>query len=186
MEELLQSCGYLASYMGTLLEGEILLLASVVAAKMGYMNFIGALAALFAGAYTRDWATFLLARKSGRQIIEKKPKLKAKLSRVSQWMEKNPVLLLSTYRLLFGFVTVVVVLAGVSNIPMKKFGLLSAISNLIWVIVYGSLGYFCAEEMLANIEWVGGHKALIVSILAGAGLLYWFFIKRKEISFTSK
>jgi len=83
MEELLQTCGYLASYLGTLIEGEILLLTTALSAKMGYMNFYGAMIFAFLGAYTRDWLTFLLARKSGNSIIEKKPALKAKLTKVS-------------------------------------------------------------------------------------------------------
>ncbi len=53
MEELFQTCGYIASFIGTFIEGEIFLTTSVVAAKMGYMKLYGALAAAWAGAYAR-------------------------------------------------------------------------------------------------------------------------------------
>ncbi len=181
MEELLQTCGYLAAYLGTLIEGELLLLTTALTAKMGYMNFYGAMGMAFLGAYTRDWLTFLLARKSGQAIIDKKPSLKKKLAKVSGLMEKNPTLILSTYRLLYGFVTIIVLMAGISGVSMKKFGILSAISNALWILIIGGLGYFCAEVMIENLALVGEYKEYIIGILGISGLLYWFFKKRKEI-----
>ena len=181
LEELLQTCGYLAAYLGTLIEGELLLLTTALTAKMGYMNFYGAMGMAFLGAYTRDWLTFLLARKSGQAIIDKKPSLKKKLAKVSGLMEKHPTLILIAYRQLYGFVTIIVLMAGISGVSMKKFGILSAISNALWVTIIGGLGYFCAEVMIRNLELVGSYKEYIIGFLGIAGLLYWFFKKRKEI-----
>jgi len=181
MEELLQTCGYLASYLGTLIEGEILLLTTALSAKMGYMNFYGAMIFAFLGSYTRDWLTFLLARKSGKSIIEKKPALKAKLAKVSNIMDKNPTLILGTYRLMYGFVTIIVLMAGISGVSLKKFGILSAISNALWVTIIGGLGYFCAEAMIHQIDVLSENKGIVLGVLATIGLLYWFFVKRKEI-----
>lgn len=181
MEELLQTCGYLAAYIGTLIEGEILLLTTVLTAKMGYMNFYIAMVIAFLGAYTRDWLTFLLGRKSGQAIIEKKPALKKKLEKVSGLMDKHPTLILGTYRLMFGFVTIIVLMAGASGVSMKKFGILSAISNAIWIMVYGGIGYFCAETMIQQMTVLSDNSGWVIGILGAIGLLYWFFIKRKEI-----
>ena len=181
MEELLQTCSYLASYLGTLIEGEILLLTTALSAKMGYMNFYIAMIFAFLGSYTRDWLTFLLARKSGNSIIEKKPALKEKLAKVSDIMGKNPTLILSTYRLMYGFVTIIVLMAGISGVSMRKFGILSAISNALWVTVIGGLGYFCAEAMIHQIDVLSENKGIVIGVLATIGLLYWFFVKRKEI-----
>ena len=181
MEELLQNCGYVAAYIGTLIEGELLLLTIALAAKVGYMNFYGAMGMAFLGAYTRDWLTFLLARKSGRAIINKKPSLKNKLTKVNGLMEKNPTLILSTYRLIYGFTTLIVLMAGISGISMKKFALFSFISNTLWIVVIGGLGYFCGELMIENLEQAGNHQEYVIGFLGVVGLLYWFFHKRKII-----
>ena len=182
MQELLEACGYLAAYLGTLIEGEILLLTTVISAKVGYMNFYGAMGFAFLGAYTRDWLTFLIGRKSGQAIIDKKPALKKKLAKVSGIMKRNPTLILGAYRLMYGFVTIIVLMAGISGVSMKKFGVLSAISNLIWVTVIGGLGYFCAEVMIEQIDVLSQNKGYVIGALAILGLGYWFFIKRKEMS----
>jgi len=178
MIEFLQTWSYVASYLGTLIEGEILLLTAIITAKLGYMNFYGAMIAAFFGAYTRDWLTFLLARKSGRKIVAKKPSLKRKIEKVNGMMEKNPLLILTIYRFMYGFVTIIVLMVGMSDISMRKFGVFSALSNLLWVTMLGGLGFFFAETM---IELISQYKGFVIGILTAIGLLYWFFIKRKEM-----
>ena len=181
MEELMRTCGYIVSYFGAILEGEILLLTAVIATKMGYMNLFGALAAVFAGAYTRDWMTFLLARKKGKEIIEKKPKVKAKIKAISSRVDKNPTLFLSINRLMYGFSTIIILMSGMGNVSMQKFGILAAISSGLWVLIVGILGYFCADVMLQNIEWASTNSKYIIGILVVIGLSSWFFRKRNQL-----
>ena len=181
MEELLATCGYVASFVGTFIEGELLLLTSILATKMGHFNFFGGLAAAFAGAYSRDWLTFLFAQKKGKQFIEQKPKLRAKLNKLNTLFLKYPNSILSGYRMIYGMGTTTVMLAGISGVSAKKFGILSAVSCLIWITVYGSLGFFCAEVMMENLAWMSSHSEYIISGLALIGLLIWFFVKRKEL-----
>ncbi len=182
MDDLLANCGYIASFVGTFLEGELLLLTSVLASKMGYFNFFGGLAAAFAGAYSRDWLTFILAKKKGKQLIKNKPKLEAKLSKANNLLKKYPNAILGTYRMIYGMGMATVLLAGVSGVPAKKFAILSAISCMIWVAVYGGLGYLCAEGVMKNIKWMSKNSIYIIAALAFVGLLYWFFVKRKELA----
>ena len=40
MEGLLTTCGYAASFADTFIESELLLLMTVLASKMGYINFL--------------------------------------------------------------------------------------------------------------------------------------------------
>ena len=148
---------------------------------MGHFNFFGALAAAFAGAFSRDWLTFLFAQKKGKQLVEKKPKLKAKLNKVNNLLQKNPNAILSTYRMIYGMGTTTILLAGVSGISTKKFGILSAVSCLIWIAVYGSLGFYCAEVMMKNLEWMSSHTGYIIGGMVVIGFSFWFFVKRKEL-----
>ena len=148
---------------------------------IGHFNFFGAMVAAFAGAYARDWLTFIFAKKRGRRLIDKKPGLKAKLSKVNGWLQRYPNTILSSYRLIYGMGTVTLLMAGISGVSTRKFAILSAISCAVWIIVYGGLGYFCAEVMVQNIEWMSSHSGYVIAALALIGLLYWFFVKRKEL-----
>lgn len=175
MEELLQTYGYLAAYIGTLIEGEVALLSTVISAKLGYMNFYLALFAAFLGAYTRDILTFWLGRKSGKASIEKKPAFKKKIAKVTNMMEKHPIRTLSFYRLLYGLVTLIVLMAGISDISFKKFAFLAAFSNLFWVCLLGGLGYVSAEAMMRNLEVMSDYKGYILGGLAVVGIAYWLW-----------
>ncbi len=180
MEEFIQDCGYIASFVGAFLEGEFSYMTSVFAAKFGYLKLSWVVFFVFCGAYLRDVITFILVDRKGKKYIESKPKLKTKLDRANRWMEKYPLLILCTYRMMFGFVSIIIILAGISNISLKKFMLLSAISNGIWVLLFGMLAYHCSELLTQNMLWVNDHKLYVIGILALSALTYWFFVKRKR------
>ena len=105
IEGLYETCGYLASFLGTFIEGEILLLTSVLSAQMGHFNFYGGLVAAFFGAFFRDSIQFLIIKKQGKKLLEKKEKLQKKINKASGWFDKNPFLYLTLYRLMYGFST---------------------------------------------------------------------------------
>lgn len=179
LEGLYETCGYVASFIGTFIEGEILLLTSVISAKLGYFNFYGGLLAAFAGAFLRDTVQFILVKNQGKRLLLKKPKLQAKLNKAAGWFNKKPFFYLTIYRLMYGFSTVIIMLSGLKeNITYPRFALQSAIGIGLWVGVIGGLGYFCAEIMIEQLNFVSNHSLELIAILSASGLAYWFFIKR--------
>jgi len=179
LEGLFETCGYLASFLGTLLEGEILLLTSVVSAKLGYFNFVGGLVAAFLGAFVRDSFQFLLVKKQGVKLLNKRPKLQEKLDSASGWFNKKPLLFLTVNRLMYGFSSVIIMLSGLKeNISYPKFILHSTIGIILWIGFYGGVGYFCAEMMIKHLSFMSEHSLEVVSVLSVIGLVYWFFVKR--------
>jgi len=180
LENLFESCGYLATFLGALLEGEFLLLTAVVSSKLGYFNLYGAMVAGFAGAYVADYFKFVVAKTQGQYVLKKRPKLKEKIDKHTDWFCKAPYLILIFYRFFFGFTTATILMAGLKNISYGVFGLLSAISIALWVIVLSSFGYFCADAMIQKLEFIGMHKLELVGILSTIGILYWFFVKRPQ------
>ncbi len=181
IEVLFLKCGYLASFLGTLIEGEILLLTSVISAKMGYFNFFGGLLAAFFGAFVRDTIQFLIVKKQGKKLLKKKPKLQAKLDSASEWFNKNPFFYLTIYRLMYGFGSVIIMLAGLKDdISYSKFALYSTISISIWITIFGGLGYFFADAMIAQLNFMSSYSLEVIGILSLIGLMYWFFVKRPK------
>ena len=189
LEGLYETCGYLASFLGTFLEGEILLLTSVISAKLGYFNFYGGLVAAFFGAFVRDTLQFLLVKKQGKKLIDKKPNLQVKLDKASGWFNKNPTLYLSFYKLMYGFSTIIIMMSGLKdNISYTKFALHSAFAIGIWTAVLGGFGYFCANVMIEQLNFISDHSLEVIGVLSIIGLLYWYFVKRpkNKYNFTPK
>jgi Uncharacterized membrane-associated protein len=181
IENLFETCGYVASFLGTLLEGEILFLTSVISSKLGYFNFFGGLIAAFFGAFVHDSVKFLLIKKQGRKILDKKPKLQAKLDGASGWFNKRPFLYLTFYRLMYGFNTVIIMLSGLKdNISYPRFAIHSAVSVGLWISILGGFGYFCAEAMIEKLNFMSTHSGQVIGVLVVLGLLYWFFVKHSR------
>ena len=178
LEGLYETCGYLASFLGTLIEGEVLLLTSVISAKLGYFNFYGGLIAAFFGAFLRDTIQFLLVKKQGQKLLTKNVKLKTKLDNMSGWFNKSPLLYLTIYRFIYGFSTAIIMLSSLKNMSYTKFALHSAIGIGLWVLVWGGLGYFCADVMIEQLNFLSEHSLEVIAALSIIGLLYWFFVKR--------
>lgn len=182
-ENFLESCGYVATFLGTLLEGELSLLTSVISAKAGYFNFYVAMLAAFSGAWIADWFKFIVGKKKGRQLLLKKPKLEQKINRYTEWFEKHPYLILSFYKFFLGFTTVFLILSGIKNISYTRFAIHSGISVALWVLLIGGLGYHCAEFMIQNIEWIGDNIFSFIIALSVVAFLIWFIIKRPYLKY---
>lgn len=182
-ETFLESCGYVATFLGTLLEGEISLVTSVVAAKAGHFNFNIALFAAFWGAWIADWFKFLIGKKKGIELLHRKPKLEQKVAKHTEWFEKHPYLILSFYKFFIGFTTVFLILSGIKNISYARFALHSGISVALWVLVIGGLSFHCTEALLLNLEWIGQNTTTILIGLGILAFIVWFFIKRPYLKY---
>jgi len=177
-EILLKTCGYLATFIGVMMEGEISLATSVVGAKSGYYNFWIAMFFAWLGAWIADWFKFIVAKKKGKLLLEKKPKLQAKIDRMSVWYDKNPEIVLLLYKLLFGLTTVLLILTGLRNVSYTKFAIYSGISVAIWTTILGGMAYHCADALITNLQWVSNNIFLFIAILAAIAIVVWFFVKR--------
>jgi membrane protein DedA with SNARE-associated domain len=181
IQGLYETCGYVASFIGTFIEGEILLLTSVISSKLGYFNFFGGLTAAFLGAFLRDTLQFLLVKKQGKKLLAKKPKLQSKLDNASGWFNKSPFIYLTVYRFMYGFSTVIIMLSGLKDdISYPRFALHSAIGIGLWIGIIGGFGYFCADAMIEKLNFISEYSLQVIGVLALTGLAYWFFIKRPK------
>lgn len=177
-ENFLDQCVYVAIFLGTLLEGELSLISSSLGAKLGYYNFYVAMFLAFAGAWVADWFKYLVAKTKGQMLLNKKPKLKAKVEKYTKLFESHPFLALTVYKFFFGFTTVILIIAGLRDVSYFRFALHSGISVAMWTALLGGTGYFCAEVMLENIKMMSVYKKEILIGLAVLVFLIWFFVKR--------
>jgi len=178
MEEFYQSCGYIATFMGTLLEGEFSLITSMIGAKVGYYNTWIAMMAAFLGAWVADWFKYLVGKTKGKDILTKKPKIKSKIDKATVWFEKYPYLILTFYKFMLGTTTVILLLSGIKNVSYWRFALHSAISVLLWVAVIGGLALHCSEVILDQFDTIKDYGLIIVGSGIVLALGYWYFIKR--------
>lgn len=157
-----------------------MLLTSVLSAKLGFFNYYLGLMAAFLGAYTQAWIQFLVAKKQGVKLINRKPKLKEKMDKASVWFDKRPYIILSIFKFLYGMTTVIILMAGLRDISYLRFGIHTAIAIALWVAVLGGFGFLCAEAMIDNINALSENKWYVIGALVLIGLSVWYFKHRRN------
>lgn len=143
---------YITIFAGIILEGEMVMLSSVIAAHKGNLNlwivmFIG-----FSGTLASDWGYFFLGRYRGTRWLRKRPKMQQKAAVIHQRIHKNLMPVLLSYRFLYGLRAITPFVLGTSEIKTRKFLIYSTGATLVWCLFYGILGYSLGEFLRI---WLG-------------------------------
>ena len=160
---------------------EILFIAALVSAKMGDLNVIGVLIAVLLSALSLDWFFFFIGRKQGQPFVDKRPKLKTKINKMDDLMEKHPIGLLLVYRYLFGFRIAIPIMLGISHYSAIRFLLISTFGAIIWVSIFGYLGYFCANQIITYLDFVKENIWIFLLSVLCIGILYRWYSKKGEM-----
>jgi len=177
--EFIKTYGYLAVVLGTLLEGETVLLAAGFACHQGLMDW--RLVFLFAlvGATLGDQGAFLIGRWKGAQLLDRFPSLARLLPRIESLIERyhTPAILL--IRFLYGMRIAGPVLLGIGKLSLRRFALLNLIGAVLWVALVTSIGYFFGITMAALLSDVREVEEFLLGGLLVLGGGFWLFrIKR--------
>lgn len=170
---------YLSIFAGAALEGELVYISAIQAARAGYVDFYGAIAAFFVGTFCTDWFYFLTGRKQGRRFFERNEKLQQQAARIEHLMARHGTLLLLAYRFIYGFRIVLPLLFGMSTLPKQRFFWFGLLSTSIWMTVYGWIGYYFTHWLLEQLK--SGRVLILVLViffLVAAILLLSSFKKR--------
>ena len=173
MESFILSYGLVALFLGMLIEGELLFITAIILAKMGHFSLSGALIAIYFGAVGHDWIFYLLGKKQGQAFFTKRPALQKKLDFILVPFNKRPWFFYFSYRFLIGFRMIIIALFGVNGVSYKRFIGISLISNALWVSFYASTGYYFADTVIANIEWINAHKIWIISAVLALLIIFY-------------
>jgi membrane protein DedA with SNARE-associated domain len=154
--------GYIAVFLGSVFEGETVLVLGGFAAHEGYLNMPLIILTAFFGALAGDWTFFFLGRKYGRKVIEKWPRIGCHLRRSLDLINGNCKKMSFSLRFMYGFRSIIPFSIGQSPINTRDFLIYNAAGALLWVIVMGALGYLAGEAMETFIGGIKKHEFKII------------------------
>jgi membrane protein DedA with SNARE-associated domain len=176
MESLITQWGYLAVLVGTLFEGETVLVLGGFAAHQGYLRLDLVVASAFAGSLCGDQLWFWVGRRFGRRWMERHPGKVGAIDKVTALLDRWGGWFVLSFRFLYGLRSVSPVAIGLTSIPALRFAGLNLIAAAVWAAAVGTLGYVCGnavEAILGKLEhWE--HRILV----AGAIILVLFALHR--------
>lgn len=144
-EALISTYGYAAIGIGTLFEGETILVVAGFAAHQGYLKLPWVIFYGFLGTLCSDQLTFYLGRVQGTKMLDKRPYWKSKSQRVFDLMRQHQSLLTLGFRFLYGFRTITPFLLGTGKISPLRFLILNILGAIIWAIGIALSGYLFGQ-----------------------------------------
>lgn len=169
--------GYLALFIGCFLEGETSLLAGSFAAHRGMLEIVPVFIVAYVATQIADWTWFIAGRTHGKKILEKRPQWNRKLRHIYRLILKYPILILLTYRFLYGMRSIIPFTIGMSAIPYRKFLIFSLIGTSLWTLTMCSAGYFFGAFLEANIGRIKEYEIEVLITLILLGLITGLIIR---------
>jgi len=193
LQHLLATYGYLAVALGVLVEsmgipvpGETMLLLAAAYAGAGNLNIWGVIGAAAAGAIIGDTIGYQLGKRGGRVLLERYGKLlhlnPRQLVRAEAFFARYGDKAVFFGRFVAVLRTLSAFLAGVNQMPYRRFLVYNAAGGIVWAVIFGLLGAAFGSQWPLLERWAGRAGLLIVGIflLVSLAVVVWRWAIRHE------
>ncbi len=170
LRELIANYGYYALFLGTLCEGETILLLGGIAARAGHLTLHWVMLIAFCGSLMGDQIVFFIGRFYGRAFLAKRPRLAPRVHKIHRMMEKHQVWLLLGFRFMYGLRNIIPLVVGTSPIRIRRFLFLNVVGAALWAVTVSLLGYFIGAAVESFLGRV--HTGILV-VVGLAAVIVW-------------
>jgi membrane protein DedA with SNARE-associated domain len=175
--EFIRQYGYIAVFLGSLVEGESVILTASAMAAAGHMNIYLIMLIAFSGTLIADQALYFLGRCYGHQILVKYPKLFKKSDKAFDLLKRYDVWFIIACRFIYGIRVTSSVVIGISGLPPKRYSPLNVISAIIWTLVSCLGGYWIGDTFLKFLHTMVVYQKWIFGVV-GIGILALYIRKK--------
>lgn len=185
--EFVTTYGYLAVLLGTLLEGETVLLLAGFAAHQGHLSIHWVLLIAFIGGTLGDQAFFFAGRQWGGPLLERFPSVRARSLRVGELLRRWDAALVFAIRFMYGLRIAGPILMGVLHFDPRRFAIFNALGAAVWALIIGGAGYLLGHSLQALLGDLAGYETtlwwLLLAIVIGGAVLHriagWLRLRRR-------
>ncbi len=183
LTQALSEYGYLAVFVGSILEGETILILAGFAAQQGYLSLPLVIALAFCGGTLGDQIFFLLGRCYGGPLLSRFPRLALRAQAVSQLILRYHTGLIVGVRFMYGFRIAGPILIGMSDVPAWRFVLLNLLGAALWATLIGGAGYLFGQTLQSLVPDLKRHEEmallLMLAVAVLIGLLRWLHARHR-------
>ncbi len=172
-QDIIVRYGYLAIIVGSMLEGEMVLVLGGFLAHQGYLSLPGVVGSAFLGTLSADQFFFFLGRTRGRPYLRSRPGLMARVVKADRLVSRHRLPVVLGFRFLYGMRTIIPFALGLSSLRAGFFVPLNVIGALIWASVVGVAGYLFGRVLTGLLEKAARHEDAVFLGLAAAAVLVW-------------
>ncbi|MDE1951034.1 MAG: DedA family protein [Burkholderiales bacterium] len=185
LAQLVAEYGYLAVFVGSLLEGETILLLAGFAAHQGYLSLPLTIAVAFVGGTLGDQFFFWLGRTRGKQLLQRFPKAQPRVQLMKRLLQRYHAPIIVLVRFMYGMRILGPIVIGACSIAAWRFAIFNIIGAAIWAPLVTVLGYLFGDAVQLMLDHMAeAHVAalalFVLVVAAGLGIRHWRRRKRRE------
>ncbi|MGO9379863.1 MAG: DedA family protein [Dissulfurispiraceae bacterium] len=178
---LIRTYGYWAVLVGTILEGETILMLGGLSAQLGYLNLSWVMIVAFIGSFSGDQFYFIVGRLKGADLIAKHQKWLTGVHKVHCYLERYHDLIMLGFRFVYGIrIMTPFVLAMNPRIKAGRFVLFNAIGAATWSVAVAGGGYLFGHALGLILNDIKHYEQMIIIGVAVLGLGLWLFHKYRS------
>lgn len=178
---LIAKFGYLAVLIGTVFEGETVLLLAGYSAHRGYLDFAMVVVFAWFGATLGDQLFFWIGRRHGQGLIARHPGLHARVDRALGLIERHPVAVILAMRFIWGLRAALPIAIGLSAVNWRRFFWLNLLAAALWAPLIAAIGWSFGALLARHAAgWHHYEHWLMAGVIAAAMLIHLFKRQHKR------
>ena len=177
---LIEQYGYLIIFIGTVLEGETVLVLSAIAAHLGYLSLPLVIIVATIGAVTGDLLCFALGRNYGHYIVSHFSFVARQTSRASALVERYPNISIISFRFIYGLKLSGAILIGMSKVSTQRFVILNFFGATLGAVSITMFGYIFSAAIGYVLSDIYKMQKIFFLVVLAVVALYYIAIFFKE------
>ncbi len=182
LEQIITTFGYPGVFVGTLFEGETVLVIGGFLAHRGYLGLGWVLLVGTAGAFLGDQFCFWFGRRHGQAWLESRPRWHRRAYRVTAALRRAEVAVMIGFRFVIGARIATPVILGATGFPAWRFAWWNLLGSTLWAVSIGVAGYFFVHAVEAVLNEARRYELVVIGVVATAGLgaAIWIWVYRRR------
>lgn len=178
---LIQQYGYLAVFVGSVLEGETLLVLAGLAAHRGYLSLQWVIAIAATGAFLGDQICFVIGRFFGRRVLARWPRLEPSIARADALLaRRRGAFIVVGLRFMYGLRTGGILAIAMSRMPWLRFASLNLLGVLLWAPIVAGGGYVLGHTLEPLLEDLRAAEPYVFATIIIVGVTVWLLRRRRK------
>ena len=176
----LQEWGYWVVFIGSIFEGELILLSSSAAAALGYLDIYKIFIIAFCTTVLVDNILFFIGHKLGIDwLIKRFHKLEPAKNKAFKFLNKMDIFFIFMFRFIYGIRTISPLIIGSAHVKPIRFIICNIFSGFLWAALGCFIGYSISG--LVTSDNFSTTPAIIITTLVFVLTLIvaWIFIRKK-------
>lgn len=172
-----QEWGYLAVFLGSLIEGESVIFIAGFFAHLGILSLPKIIMVSFVATLFADQALYHVGRHYGYHFLERFPSFKPRADKAFDLLRRYDNIFILSFRFIWGIRIISPIIIGSSGVGVKRFLILNLIAAIIWSVGSCVAAYYFAYLIMDKIHLL---SKIVLGLIIVAGIGIYFVCKWRK------